>query len=100
MGQAIHRQRQSIMITIWAPDPARRTSIASLIDVEMKKNYRFTLPDTSQATMTYEKTNQIDDHQTVSVYRRDLIYAVEYATIETFTAYEVTAVLSTIITPS
>jgi hypothetical protein len=39
----------------------------------------------------YSRTNVIDDQTAATVYRRDLIYNVEYATVEEFTGYVVTS---------
>lgn len=91
MGRILHRQRQRVKVSVWAPDHAVRTKAAEAIDVAMKQNMRLALPDTSQAILTYESTFLTDHWETVGVYRRDLIYSVEFATIEKFTAYEVTA---------
>lgn len=99
MGRLLHRQKQQIMTTIWAASPAERTTLGAAIDLKFKQNLRITFPDTSQAILTFDRVNEIDDHQTKALYRRDLIYAVEYATVETFDAYEVTSV-STITTAS
>lgn len=95
MAQVSHRQKVMIRVTVWAPDPKRRSQIASLVDAALKSDLVVTLPDTSQALIVYLSTSQMDDHQTVAVYRRDLVYSVEYATLDTFTSYEVTAVVST-----
>lgn len=92
MGQTTHRQKQALMVTIWAPDPATRSRLSAPIDVAIKAQLRLTLPDTSQAIITYDRVMQSDNWETVAVYRRDLIYNVEYATLETWTAYEVTSV--------
>lgn len=90
MGKLIHRQKQAVMVTIWAPTPEVRTTLASAVDILMKQNLRIVFPDTSQAILTYDRTNQIDDRQSEGIYRRDLIYTAEYGTIETFDSYEVT----------
>jgi hypothetical protein len=92
LGQATHRQRHSIMITVWSPTHAIRSTLASAIDVFIKNNIRITLPDTSQALVKYERTNVIDEEQMVTIYRRDLIYDVEYATVWQFPGYVITSV--------
>lgn len=96
MGQVTHRQKQSVMAVVFAPSPALRTVIAKAVDEALKKNIVFTMPDSSEGRLTYENTFMRDEHETANCYRRDLIYAVEYATIETWTAYEVTSVQTTI----
>lgn len=92
MGRLLHRQKQQIMTTIWAPNPDERTRLGAAIDIAFKQNLRLTFPDTSQAILTFDRVNEIDDHQSKALYRRDLVYAVEYGTVELFDAYEVTSV--------
>ena len=92
MSQILHRQRQRVVIIIWAPDNAARNAAATAIDVALKQNLRLTLPDASQAILTYDSTFVTDHWETVGVYRRDLTFSAEFATTETFDAYEVTAV--------
>jgi hypothetical protein len=92
LGKVTHRQRHSIMVTVWAPTHAVRAALASAIDVAIKKNIRITLPDTSQALVIYSRTNTSDEQQSSTIYRRDLIYDVEYATLETFPGSVITTV--------
>ena len=96
LGKAINRQRQSIMITVWAPNERVRSQLAIAVDILTKKNTRITLPDTSQAVVFYVRTSNSDDQQASGIYRRDLIYDVDYATLETFPGYEITSVNITI----
>lgn len=86
------RQRQGIMVSVWAPDHTSRATIASAIDNLIKQTLVVVMPDTSQAKITYSRTNQTDEYQTVTLYRRDLIYEAEYATLEQFPGYVITSV--------
>jgi hypothetical protein len=88
------------MACIFAPTPGKRTTIAKAVDGALKQNITFAMQDGSEGRMTYENTFVRDEHETANCYRRDLIYSVEYATIETWTAYEVTSVATTIDTSS
>lgn len=96
MGKVTNRQSQLVMISAWAPNRIARNLLASAIDVLVKKTIRITLPDTSQGIVRYNRTNQSDEMQTAVIYRRDLIFDVEYATLETFPAFTVTSVNTTI----
>jgi hypothetical protein len=91
LGKVIHRQSQSVMITVWAPTQATRAALAKAIDVAVKKNIRVTMPDTSQAIVVFSRTNVIDDDQAKGLYRRDLIFDVDYATVEQFAGTEITS---------
>jgi hypothetical protein len=96
MGKVTHRQRHSVMVTVWAPNQVSRKTLAAAIDVKIKKALKVSMPDTSQAIVCYNRTNVSDEQQTSGIYRRDLIYDVEYATLETFPGYVVTSVNVTI----
>jgi len=89
-GKVTHRQRDAIFITVWAPTPALRNLLAESIDVALKAVNRLTFPDTSQGLLVASHQNQLDDRQTASIYRRDLVFTVEYATLATFQVFEVT----------
>ena len=77
------------MITIWAPDDAARSAISSVIKVALDSqpnlagefSFELTLPDGSQGIIRYVRTYMFDTGQVANVYRRDLIYQVEYPTI-------------------
>lgn len=79
-SQEIGRQDQMMMITIWVNNPADRTTLASAIDIYMRENYRIVLNDGYFAQVFYNTTNLIDDLEQSLVYRRDLIYKIQYAT--------------------
>lgn len=96
IGYATHRQRQNIMITIWAPTHATRSIVAAAIDVYLKNNIRATMTDTSQALFTYDRTNVTDEQQVATIYRRDLIYCAEYATVFQTPGVPITSVTTTI----
>jgi hypothetical protein len=51
-----------------------------------------TRPDTSRATLIFDRLNVIDAWETITIYRRDLIYNAEYATVPQLPAHEVTSV--------
>lgn len=91
MGKVTHRQRQAIMVTVWAPTHALRSTLAGAIDNAIKLNNKVSMPDTSQALVIYSRTIQTDEQQVATIYRRDLIFDVEYATVEQFPGYVVTS---------
>lgn len=91
MGKVTHRQKEMMNVTVWAPSPQARNAVAAAIDVALKATNRLIMPDTSQAILTFSHTHQTDGDETKSIYRRDLVFAVEYATLETFQAFEVTS---------
>lgn len=92
LAKVVHRQCQAVMVSVWAPDHNTRSVLASAIDVALKSNIVVTLPDTSQAKIVYQRTNISDEQENVTIYRRDLIYEVEFATLETFPGTTITSV--------
>ena len=96
LGKVTHRQRHSVMVSVWAPAQAVRSALAKAIDNVIKQNIKVAMPDTSQAVIIYSRTNVSDEQQSATIYRRDLIYAVEYATVEQFPGYVITTVDTTI----
>ena len=91
LGRVIHKQRQMIMVTVWAPDHESRTKIAAAIDILIKKHITVKMPDTSTAKICYNRTNLTDEHEPVTCYRRDLIIETEYATLDLFPGTVITA---------
>jgi hypothetical protein len=96
LGLVTHRQRQPVMVTVWAPTPTLRNTVAAAIDVALKAVNHLTFPDTSQGLLTASHSEQRDERQVASIYRRDLVFNVDYATLQTFQGWEVTSVNPTV----
>lgn len=79
----LRRQSRSMQITIWAPTFTARDLIAKQLDPVLAATSRFDLVDGTQAILSYEGSTQVDQHQKTLIYRRDLIYAANYATVQT-----------------
>jgi hypothetical protein len=100
MGRVIHRQIHSIMVTVWAPNDTIRTAAAILADVALKENIKITMPDTSQCLLRYSRTASSDAQEKANLYRRDLIYDAEFATVQQFPGYTITSTQVSIANPS
>lgn len=94
--QEVARQKKSFQITVWAPpasaglDPdAWRTSVAKVIDANLKSLVRIVMPDQVYAHIMFERTITMDAAQMDGLYRRDLYFFVEFATTITQTGYEI-----------
>ncbi len=74
------RQRQSFRISCWCPDPATRDAAAGAIDAALAVPAFIDLPDGSAGRLRYVGTTVVDRGQDASLFRRDLVYSVEYAT--------------------
>ncbi len=93
----LRRQQQQFQITIWAGTPAGRDALAKVIDPGLAALSRLPLPDGAVGILTYVNSRQDDGQQTSGVYRRDLIYAVDYPAAQT---EQQTAITSTIVNTS
>lgn len=79
----LRRQERQFQMAIWAPTPALRDVVAQAIDPVLADMPFLTLPDMTAARLRYHASHMSDHLQRVHVYRRDLIYHVEYATTKT-----------------
>jgi hypothetical protein len=90
--QELGRQEKTFMITCWCSTPAQRDQLAPPVDVALRKLPFITLPDQGAARLRYASTRSSDEGEKVQIYRRDLLYTVEYATSLVTPAYEVGAI--------
>jgi hypothetical protein len=77
------RQEQQFQITVWAPTPSTRDATAKQIDSILSDATNMALPDGSAGIIRYAQTLQTDQLEKAGLYRRDLIYSVDYATTQT-----------------
>ena len=78
------RQEKDLRIVCWCPAPSVRDTVASAIDAAINQVGFLLLPDGTQARIIYRNSASYDQAQNALLYRRDLIYVVEYPTISTF----------------
>jgi hypothetical protein len=78
--QEVRRQEQAFRITCWCPTPATRDASASAIDLLLVGFQFIELADGSQGRLQYHGTLEFDQSQDALLYRRDLLYNVEYPT--------------------
>jgi hypothetical protein len=74
------RQVAGFRLSCWCPDPATRDSVATLIDSALSMQTFIALADGTQARLRYLSGATLDESQNTGLYRRDLVYEVEYAT--------------------
>ena len=87
--QEIRRQKRLIQITIWAPTPALRDTVAKAVDVVLADLAFLTMPDGTGARSVYQDSPMTDSLEKAKTYRRDLRYNVEFATTKQMTTAEV-----------
>jgi hypothetical protein len=75
------RQEKDLRIACWCPAPTVRDAVAAAIDGAINQMGFLSLPHAAEARIVYRNTASYDQAQNALLYRRDLIYTVEYATI-------------------
>ncbi|CAJ0698814.1 hypothetical protein [Ralstonia holmesii] len=89
------RIEQTFMLTTWAPSPTLRDQLASKINSALSGQTKLGLPDQG-AALRYRRSSQDDGSQKAGLFRRDLVYAVEYSTYETEADYQITATIENV----
>lgn len=90
--EEISRQERLFQIGIWSPTPAFRDAIAKAVDPALRGLNFIQLPDGSSGRLIYKSSPITDGLEKEQLYRRDLLYTVEYATTLTTPATEVVVV--------
>ncbi len=75
------RQEKDLRIICWCSTPPLRDAVAAAIDTGFDQVDFLLLPDASQARIMYHNTAGYDQSQNALLYRRDLIYTVEYPSV-------------------
>lgn len=92
VGERIHRQRQQFRVVVWASLPEARSNVAKRVDLCLKRNLKIVLPDGTMALVNSMGSNPSDLYQLDGIYRRDLLLAITYDTLDAYPAYPVTHV--------
>jgi len=74
------RQKQGFRISAWCPTPVLRDLVCGVVGSALAATSFITLADGSGGRVRYRSSSSIDDDQDAQVYRRDLVYDVEYGT--------------------
>jgi hypothetical protein len=75
------RQEKDLRIICWCPSPQIRDAAAAAIDSAIDQISFLPLPDGTSARFVYRNTTSYDQAQNALLYRRDLVYTVEYPTV-------------------
>lgn len=92
----LRRQEKQIQITIWAPRPDMRDTVARAVDSVLAESSSLVFADGSDGILRYSRTHQSDQAEKALLYRRDLIYSADYATTQTIDAPQVIAPVITV----
>jgi hypothetical protein len=72
-----------VRVACWCPTPQIRDAAASTIDAAIDSISFLALPDGTSARVIYRNTSSFDQAQNALLYRRDLVYMIEYPTVTT-----------------
>lgn len=86
----LRRQERHFQITAWADTPTHSDTIMRPVDTSLAQTRFLTMSDGSAARLIYKTSPITDGMQNQKLYRRDLIYSVEYATTVTETQTQIT----------
>lgn len=75
------RQEKDVRIICWCPAPPIRDLVAAALDAALSGMSFLVLPDDTSARIVYRNTASYDQSQNALLYRRDLLYTVEYSTV-------------------
>lgn len=78
--QEIKRQVQAFRVSLWCGDPATRDAAAYVVDRGLAAPNFIALADGSSGHASFSGGSTTDSGAQAALYRRDLIYAVEYPT--------------------
>jgi len=101
----LRRQEEVIMVTVWAPTPELRDLVAPFVDLALqglgqpRVRQFLSLPDGSAGRMLFMRSTPTDKDELSAVFRRDIVWSVEYPTTEVQTAAQI-VVFETILTPN
>lgn len=80
-ARELRRQQQSFRVTLWCDSPASRDAVSAAVDLALGSQDFITLADGSSARIRFESTSSSDRQEDAELYRRDLVYSVDYATV-------------------
>lgn len=81
--QELGRQERLFQIGIWADSPANRDALAIGVDGVLRPLSFLTMPDGFAARIIYKSSPMSDALEKTGLFRRDLLYTVEFATTQT-----------------
>jgi hypothetical protein len=78
--QEVKRQKRPFRITAWCSTPAARDRVGALLDAALAGFTDIALTDGTSGRIRYVRSLPSDAAQKSMIYRRDLVYSVEYGT--------------------
>lgn len=91
----VARQEKQFQVSIWADSPANRTAIGKLLDPALQAMTFISLPDFTGGRIRSVGSREFDSMQKQAIYRRDLIFTVEFATTQLQVGTQITQIGNT-----
>ena len=88
----LRRQEKRFQVSVWCNSPTTRDAIATPVDAALAAVNFLSLADGTMAWLRYQGCVVDDGLQKARLYRRDLFYGVEYATVQSVMAPQVVGV--------
>ena len=76
--RVLQRREKLFQISVWANSFNARDPLAAAVDAILTDSVRLSMADGTQAIVRYRTSMQHDGSQKAGLYRRDMIFAVEY----------------------
>jgi len=76
--RVLQRREKLYQVSVWANSFNTRDPLASAIDAALTDSVRLSMADGTQAIVRFRTSMQHDGSQKAGMYRRDMIFAVEY----------------------
>lgn len=89
--RVLRRQEKVFQVSVWAASAAARDPLAAAIDVALAGAGRVALADGTSGTLRYRRSVQNDAMENATIFRRDILYAVEYAITDSASATQIVA---------
>lgn len=93
----VKRQHKDFLISFWMPNPDLRDTLVSSVDSPLAAINFLTLANGESARMYYHSSKTNDMVEKEILWRRDLVYCVEWATSFEITAYQIVIGDSTVV---
>ncbi len=97
--KTVGTEEKVFQISIWANNPTNRVAVASAIDPVLRDTPRLTLPDGSIARVKHVGGTDNDFDQKQGIWRRDLLFSVEFASVRTMSAPQIVAEITQLADP-
>lgn len=91
VGRILRRQQKDFQITVWTGTPSLRETVSAAVDNGLSSYTALSTADGSPTVLQYKRSLQSDASQSYLVYRHDMIFTVDFSTMQTDTATQVVA---------